>query len=134
MAIAAAAALIGAAPGTEPPARPGVDAPELARLGAYPVGVAVLELVQLDQPNPLKGADRPLVEDRHLPLKIWYPAASAGPGTMYHTALSGETGADVPFTIPGIATPGAPHSNGRFPLVILVHGYGNAPELLAWLG
>nr|WP_231708288.1 dienelactone hydrolase [Sphingomonas populi] len=134
MAIAAAAALIGAAPGAEPPARPGVDAPELARLGAYPVGVADLELVQPDQPNPLKGADRPLVEDRHLPLKIWYPATSAGPGTMYHTALSGETGADVPFTIPGIATPGAPDSNGRFPLVILAHGYGNAPELLAWLG
>jgi len=133
IAVAAAAALIGAAPGAAPPARPGVDAPELARLGAYPVGVADLELVQPGQPNPLKGTDQPLVEDRHLPLKIWYPAASAGPGTIYHTALSGETGVDVPFTIPGIATPGAPQSKGRFPLVILAHGYGNAPDLLAWL-
>jgi len=132
--VAAATALIGAAPGAEPPARPGVDAPELARLGAYPVGVADLELVQPGQPNPLKGTDRPAVEDRHVPVKVWYPASASGPGTTYHTALSGETGADVPFTIAGIATPGAPQRKGRFPLVILAHGYGNTPELLAWLG
>ncbi|MDF0486651.1 dienelactone hydrolase [Sphingomonas sp. H39-1-10] len=133
-AAAAAAALIGAAPPAEPPSRPGVDAPELARLGADPVGVADLELVQLAQPNVLKGQDRPIVEDRHLPLKVWYPATRSGPGTIYRTALSGETGVDVPFTIPGVATPDAPPRSGRFPLVILAHGYGNTPELLAWLG
>jgi len=133
-AVMAVSALVGAAPAVDPPARPGVDAPELARLGAYPVGVADLELVQPDQADPLKGLGAPAMADRHLPLKIWYPAARAGPGTRYRTALSGETGIDVPFAVAGIATPGVAQARGRFPIVILAHGYGNTPELLCWLG
>jgi predicted dienelactone hydrolase len=131
---AAAVTLIAAVPAEEPAARPGVDAPELAALGSYPVGVADTELVQPGQADPVKGADRPVVADRHLPLKIWYPSAVGGAGTLYHTALSGETGVDVPFTVAGIATPRVAQAKGRFPIVILAHGYGNTPELLSWLG
>jgi pimeloyl-ACP methyl ester carboxylesterase len=116
------------------PAKPGVDAPELAALGKYPVGVADVVFVQPDQANPLKGQDAPLVGDRRLPLKIWYPAAARGKGTIYRSALPGEKGKDVPFTVPGIATPGAKAAAGKFPLVILAHGYSNTPELLSWLG
>ena len=136
LSVAAASATLTAATAAVPtaPARPGVDAPELAALGQYPVGVADLELVQPNQPDPLKGADKPAIADRHLPLKIWYPAAARGAGTIYRTALSGEKGVDVRFTIPGIATPGAGVAKGRFPLVILAHGYGNTPEVLSWLG
>jgi predicted dienelactone hydrolase len=139
LAIAAASiGLVGAvaqgAPDDHAPAVPGVDAPELARLGALPVGVADLEFVQPRQADPLQGKDRPAIVDRHLPLTIWYPAAAPGPGTSYRTALSGEDGRDVPFTLPGIATAGAKPAAGRFPLVILAHGYGNTPEVLSWLG
>lgn len=116
------------------PARPGVDAPELAALGAYPVGVADLEFVQPDQADPLQGKDAPAIVDRHIPLKIWYPAGSAGAGTTYRTALPGEKGVDIPFTVPGLATPGLALATGRFPLVILAHGYSNTPEVLSWLG
>ena len=130
-----AAMLVGASGGAaDAPARPGVDAPELAALGRYSVGVADAAFVQPGQADPLQGKDRPALIDRHLPLKIWYPAAAPGPGTRYRTALPGENGADVPFVLPGIATPGARAVAGRFPLVILAHGYSNTPEVLSWLG
>ena len=133
--LAAVIATAGAAPsGPEPTARPPVDAPELARLGSHGVGVTTAEFVQPDQADPARGTDRPASADRHLPLRIWYPAERAGPGTTYHTALSGENGVDVPFDLPGIATPGLAAAKGRFPLVILAHGYGNTPEVLSWLG
>ena len=133
--IGAAALLIAAgAPAQDAPAKPGVDAPELAALGKYPVGVADMEFVQPGQADPLKGQDAPLVGDRHVPLKIWYPAARAGKGTMYRTGLPGEKGKDVPFTVLGIATPGTKAAAGKFPLVILAHGYSNTPEVLSWLG
>ena len=115
-------------------ARPSVDAPELAALGAYPVGVADTVVVQPRQADPTQGITAPAIVDRRLVLTIWYPAAAAGPGTTYHTALSGEDGVDVPFDIPGLATPAARAATGRFPLVILAHGYGNTPATLAWLG
>lgn len=116
------------------PARPPVDAPELARLGRYPVGIQRSRFVQPGQADPLQGKDRPAIASRELPLLIWYPAASAGRGTTYHTALSGEDGRDVAFDLPGLASPDRPVAAGRFPLVILAHGYGNTPEVLSWLG
>ncbi len=141
MALLAAAAVAGGtaaattpAPVTGAAARPGVDAPELAQLGGYGVGVATDRWVQPNQADPLKGADRPAIGDRVLPVTIWYPAAHMGGGTTYRTALSGEDARDVPFTLPGLATPGARAAAGRFPLVILAHGYGNTPEVLSWLG
>ena len=132
--MAAAAAAGAAQEGRNAPARPAVDAPELAALGQYPVGVAQTEFIQPGQADPTQGAAAPAVADRHLPLRIWYPAATAGPGTIYHTALSGQDGVDVPFDVPGLATAGVAPAAGRFPLVILAHGYGNTPEVLSWLG
>lgn len=131
---AAAASTAVAAPAQEPMARPPVDAPELARLGPSPVGVTRVTMVQPDQLDPLRGADAPVVVDRELPLTIWYPAARGGAPTTYRTAMSGADGKDVPFTLPGIAADDAPVASGRFPLVILAHGYGNTPEVLSWLG
>lgn len=131
---AAAIFAFGEARAQQAPAQPSVDAPELAALGSYGIGVADLEFVQPDRADPLQGADAPLVGDRHIPIKLWYPAAAKGAGTLYRTALPGEKGSDVPFDVPGLATPGAAVAAGRFPLVILAHGYSNTPEVLSWLG
>ncbi|KTF67676.1 alpha/beta hydrolase family protein [Sphingomonas sp. HT-1] len=135
-AAALAALLVGPGPigAQQAPATPPVDAPELAALGAYPVGVADLEFVQPGQADALQGANEPAIVDRHILLKLWYPATAAGPGTRYRTALPGEHGTDVAFEVPGIATPQAAVAKGRFPLVILAHGYSNTPEVLSWLG
>jgi predicted dienelactone hydrolase len=136
VAMAGAMALLAAAsaPAQDAPARPGVDAPELAALGPHPVGVADVEFVQPGQADPLQGRDQPAIVDRRLALKIWYPAAAPGKGTTYRSALPGENGKDVAFSVAGIASPGARAAQGRFPLVILAHGYSNTPVVLSWLG
>jgi predicted dienelactone hydrolase len=118
-----AAALLLAAlqPGAaeQPPARPGVDAPALAALGPYGAGLATQEMDQAG---------------RKLTVSIWYPArAGAGPAVTYHSALVGSDGRMAAFSIPGIAVAGAPAAQGRFPLVILAHGFNNTPQVLAWL-
>jgi len=116
------------------PARPGIDAPALAALGPYAAGVATLELVQPNQLDISKGGKIPEHSDRHLPLRVWYPARAGGALVTYHSALPGPDEKPVPFTIPGIAVADATPAPGRFPLVILAHGYNNSPEVLAWLG
>ena len=118
---AAGATLLACLPAAaqQPPARPGIDAPALAALGPYSAGLATQEMGQAG---------------RKLTVSIWYPApAGLGPAVTYHSALVGPDGRPAAFTIPGIAVAGAPASPGRFPLVILAHGYDNTPEVLAWL-
>ena len=117
----------------EQPARPGVDAPELAALGPYTVGVTSLELVQPGQLNPLEGESAAAPFDRALSVRVWYPAVGGGSPITYRSALPGPDAKPVPFTIPGIAVSNAPPAQGRFPLVILAHGASNTPEVLAWL-
>jgi predicted dienelactone hydrolase len=101
------------------PARPGVDAPALAPLGAYGVGFSALQM---------DGAGR------RLDVSVWYPAHAGGAPVTYHSALVGPDGRPTSFSVPGIAVAGAAPAAGRFPLVILAHGYNNTPEVLAWLG
>jgi predicted dienelactone hydrolase len=118
----------------QPAARPGVDAPELAALGPYGAGVVTLHLVQPGQLDPLQGASAPVRADRQLTVLVWYPARRGGTPIVYHSALPGPDARPVPFSLPGIAVADAPAAPGRFPLVILAHGYSNTPEVLAWLG
>ena len=117
----------------EPPARPGIEAPERAALGSHAVGVTTLHLVQPGQVDPLQGVDAPVVADRKLTVRVWYPATHGGTPVVYRTALPGPDARPVEFTIPGMAVADAPAEPGRFPLVILAHGYSNTPEVLAWL-
>ncbi len=117
-----------------PPARPEVDAPELAALGPHAVGVTTVDLVQPGQLNPLEGQATAAPFDRSLTVRVWYPAATAnGTPITYRTALPGPDTKPAEFTIPGIAIPAAPALKGHFPLVILAHGASNTPEVMAWL-
>lgn len=115
------------------PSIPSLDAPELAALGGYAVGVRSVTLVQPDQADPIKGGRA----DRVLPVEIWYPA-KAKPGArpvVYSAALPGEPPRPpAEFTVPGLAVRDATEAAGTFPLVILSHGYSNAPEAMSWLG
>lgn len=139
MAVATLAAAVFTAPAlAAPPSVPGVDAPQLAALGPFEVGVESLTLTQVGQPDvpaydPAKKS-LPL-RDRVLSIDVWYPAvpaAKAAPVT-YDGALTGEDGKDVPFTTLGIAIRGAAPGAGSFPLVILAHGYGGTPVAMSWL-
>ena len=122
-----------------PPSRPGVDAPELAKLGSYAVGVRTLVLTQTGQPNvlaPVSAAGTLPLQDRLLTVDIWYPAhpAKGAKPATYSDALSAEPlHPPVPFTIAGLAVRDAPPATGSYPLVIVSHGYGGASAGMSWL-
>jgi len=122
-----------------PPSRYGVDAPELARLGEFAVGVRTLHLVQHGQADVLafdaaKGA-APLV-DRLLTVELWYPAhpSPKAARVQYTAQLPSEPpAAPKSFSIPGIAVRDAPPAGSGLPLVIVSHGYSNDPAAMTWL-
>ena len=133
------------------PSRFGVDAPELAPLGRYGVGLRVLHLVQPEQPDVAAfdavSATAPR-RDRVLTVDLWYPARPEphAPRAIYAARLPAEPpAAPVRFTVPGIAVrnaapaaaPAPATAAGRpapaFPLVIVSHGYSNDPAAMTWL-
>jgi predicted dienelactone hydrolase len=137
--LAMVACCIGPVVAAEPPSRYGVDAPELAHLGSYAVGVKTLHFVQHGQTDVLafdaaKGS-APLV-DRALSVELWYPARPmpAAPRVVYTASLPSQPPAPAAhFSIPGIAVRDAPSSGTGYPLVIVSHGYSNDPDAMTWL-
>ena len=136
-----AAAIGGAAPAdaTPPPSIPAADAPQLAAPGRFGVGVRTITLTNPAQPDLLKADPAtgavPL-RDRELVVDIWYPATpAAGSKTVvYAASFWGEPPRPaVSFTVPGIAVREAPAAGTALPLVILSHGYSNAPAAMTWL-
>ncbi len=122
-----------------PPSIPGADAPELAALGPFGVGVRTITLIDRDQPDLLAANLETGVVPRHdrtLVVDIWYPAtvAPSAKRATYTAAFWGEPPHPaVAFTVPGIAVHNAPATGTSLPLVILSHGYSNAPAAMTWL-
>ncbi len=122
-----------------PPSVPGIDAPELAALGANKVGFRSVQFIHKAQPDLLAGLPKsgavPLY-DRKLMVDIWYPARvrpGARPVT-YRSSLWGETPRPpVSFSQAGIAFRDAHPVGKAHPLVIVSHGYSNAPAVMTWL-
>ncbi len=137
--VAVAALLCAATRPLPPPSITGVDAPELAALGVNGVGFRSLTLVDKARPD-LENADPksgtvPL-RDRDLVVDIWYPARAAkGAKTVtYRSTLWGEPPyPPVAFAQAGIAVAGAKQIGAAHPLVIVSHGYSNAPAVMTWL-
>lgn len=128
-----------AAAAAEPPSRPAVDAPELAALGAHAVGVRTLQVTDPDQPDVMAFDARTGTAPHHpraLTVDIWYPATPR-PGAraeIYSGALDGEKPGELGhFTVPGIAVRDAPREGGRWPLVLVSHGFGNVTSAMTWL-
>jgi len=108
------------------------DAPALAALGPYPVGVAQVGLVNRDQPDILRidGAHVPR-RDRALTLEIWYPAIpGTAVGTSYDTILRDGV---TPIALHGRACRDAEPATGRFPLLLISHGYPGNRFLMSHL-
>src|SRR6185295_17952942 len=74
--------------------------------------------------------------DRPLKVDLWYPAdvATGTSAEVYSGSLPAEPPAPpTHFTIPGIGVRDARPATGRFPLVIVSHGYSNESVALSWL-
>ena len=103
------------------PSRPAVDAPELAKLGDHGVGHRTVTVVD---------------GTRRLVIEVWYPAtvaADASPVTYTGSFTAEPPAAPTKFTRPGIAVRDATPLSGRFPLVLVSHGYDNDAIALSWL-
>ena len=118
------------------------NAPELAPRGKYAVGVRTLEVVNKNQVDVLKsraGVD-PLY-DRSLTLEVWYPAViPAGKKALetYKSTLglfNDPKRPLIPYTYSGRALRDAEvdRSEGKYPLVIVSHGYPGSRLLLSYL-
>ena len=132
--------LAAARPGAPlPPSVPGIDAPQLAPLGPHAVGFRSITLVHQAQPDLLnvdRATGRVQLYARALTVDLWYPAKArrgAAPVT-YAASLYGEPPRPpARFSVLGLAIPGAAPDGKGYPLVILSHGYSNAPAVMTWL-
>lgn len=137
--LASSLAILTSSVAADPPSRPGIDAPELARLGTLPVGVRTLVLIDRENPDGhALGApgSAPPAGNRHLTVELWYPAdapADAPPVTYTATLPSEPPAPPAQFSIPGLAIRDAKPAGGHYPLVVVSHGYSNAPVAMSWL-
>lgn len=107
------------------------DAPELAFPGPHPVGVRTLELVNPDQIDVVRSAHAVRRHDRPLTVELWYPARpDTGTVAPYRSLLRDGV---RPVALHGAARREA-EPQGRFPLVILSHGYPGNRFLMAHFG
>lgn len=118
------------------------DAPELSARGNYKVGVQSLELINKNQVDVLnsKGGTDPLY-DRHLKIEVWYPAIIAANKKELETynatlgLFKDSTRPLIPFSFTGRALRNAAPdlSAGKFPLIIVSHGYVGSKLLMTYL-
>jgi predicted dienelactone hydrolase len=122
---------------------PGVEAPELAKLGSFAVGFRQLEMSHsVPDIARVAGGVADATRQRTLQLLVWYPAAgTADVKVRMHYAgalpFPGGDKSPVPYALPGLAQPDAqpaPLSAGaRRPLVVLSHGFSGRPSGMVWL-
>ncbi len=110
------------------------DAPELAAFGPHPIGVQTLAFSNPGQVDILNttGSAQPLY-DRDLTIEVWYPAATGTEQGGSYRAILRDGKTEV--TLQGRAARDAtPASEGRFPLVVISHGYPGNRYLMSHLG
>jgi predicted dienelactone hydrolase len=121
------------------PGELGVDAPELAHLGQFAVGVRTLALIDRAQEQVLNydaATHQFPKENRQLTVDLWYPAqVAAGAARETYTASlpSQPPAAPAKFSVPGIAVRDALPAGAGYPLVVVSHGYSNTPAAMTWL-
>lgn len=120
---------------------PPADAPELAKLGQFAVGVKTLSFINLDQPDipkMVKTLGISTKSNRTLSVEVWYPAVTVAGDTAgrYRAKLprAKETGNKAEFLHTGIAVRDAKPVDGlRFPLVLVSHGFGGWATFMTYL-
>ena len=111
----------------------GAEAPELGRAGKFAVGTDFQELqlpvrVRLTPTGVTEAA-------RTVGLRLWYPATDArGPATVYRHGLTTPGGSPHQIVEQGAAVENVAAAKGRFPLVVISHGFGGWSEHMSRLG
>ena len=110
------------------------DAPVLAALGDFTVGVTTLTLTNTAQIDVVNATETTApTYDRALTVEVWYPAAAGTAAGGSYTALLRDGVTEV--VLAGQAARDAlPLAGAEYPLVILSHGYPGNRFLLSHLG
>jgi predicted dienelactone hydrolase len=111
-------------------------APELAAFGPHDIGVRTLQVTDKNRPDVLNTSEGgPIARyDRMLTLEAWYPAtlaAGQAPRGEYRIITFD---AEVTATMHGKAVRDAAPKTGRYPLVIISHGYPGNRYLMMHMG
>ncbi|MCF8325113.1 MAG: dienelactone hydrolase [Leadbetterella sp.] len=118
------------------------DAPVLSARGAYKVGVKTIEFTNKNQLDILKSKGTELAYyDRKLKLEVWYPAninSNEKEMVVYDEVMGSSNDPKrpiIPFSFNGRAAKDAKAitSEGKFPLIIVSHGYLGSRLLLTYL-
>ena len=115
------------------------DAPELSAYGKYAIGVRTLKMVNPQQINILEllaSKTQPSVlptYDRPLTTEIWYPANKVHHGNTVLKAYIRDGKRLIDFHGKAVRDAAPFTANGRFPLVIISHGYPGNRFLMAHL-
>lgn len=110
------------------------DAPELAYRGSYSVGVRTIEIIsenRLDILNYSKDNPSPMY-DRPLTVEIWYPCEIEN-GRIEETVYVDEMFVDDAIVFTGRALRNAKPAQGKFPLIIVSHGYPGTRYIMSYL-
>ncbi len=113
-------------------------APQCAAYGTMPIGVRTITATDRDRPDVLttKAGAGVLRHDRTLTIEVWYPAVLAAgqpSGGEYHT-ISRDPSRAVTLHGKAVRDAAPDAAGGRYPLVILSHGYPGNRYLLSHLG
>ena len=115
------------------------DAPSLAVRGPYCVGVTTRAARLIDAIDLERSTAASVVRgERVLPLEVWYPASEVGDTRCLYSDRLGRV-ADEPdrpntaFEFMGRAARDAAALDGRYPLVVVAHGYPGSRVLLSYL-
>lgn len=117
------------------------DAPVLSARGEHTIGVRTMNLVNKGQVDILNSKDgKDPLYDRPLTVEIWYPAeVTPDAKAVVYEEVMGTRGDSlrplVPFTFKGRAIRDADPkvSDGKFPLVVVSHGYVGSRYLMTYL-
>ncbi len=122
---------------------PPSDAPALAKLGQFAVGIKTISLVNPEQPDIPKMVNTfgiSTKSNRTLNVEIWYPAAalaSAGKAPERYRAQlprAADSASKGEFFHTGIAVRDAsPVDTQPFPLVLVSHGFGGWGTFMSYL-
>lgn len=117
------------------------DAPELSARGSYTVGVKTIALLNMDQIDILgstQGKDPKY--DRPITIEVWYPSDTGKKlSTLIYNEVMGTANDSlrplIPFTFKGRAERDARPvmDAGKFPLIIVSHGYVGSRYLMTYL-
>lgn len=111
---------------------PSEMSPDLAKAGGYSVGVRTMEITDKNYYDPFTNADN---KTRTLKLEVWYPG-SEKVNSNNATTYDNVTRSGQPFSIIANAVRNSAVVNtaGKFPLIILSHGYTGYRTIMFYLG